>query len=130
MISLHPYQSIYFNKLVRHENIGSQFETDYWGASVRESIDWIENNVTENSKVVYNSLSRNFMRLGKDNLQLFLEGDFSTALDDNKPFYYLAFPRANVLNIDEPLPECQTVYQVSRNLKPITLNLSQVKYCE
>ena len=43
MVRLHPYQSVYFNRLVagglRHAS--SQFELDYWGQSYKEGVDWL-----------------------------------------------------------------------------------------
>ena len=43
MVRLHPYQSVYFNRLVagglRHAS--SRFETDYWGQSYKEGVDWL-----------------------------------------------------------------------------------------
>ena len=42
MVQLHPYQSVYFNRL----NYGlpgafGRYETDYWGASHREGVEWL-----------------------------------------------------------------------------------------
>jgi 4-amino-4-deoxy-L-arabinose transferase-like glycosyltransferase len=46
MIALHPYQSVYFNRLVAGGLRGAapRFETDYWGASYREAADWVFRN--------------------------------------------------------------------------------------
>ena len=46
MIALHPYQSVYFN----HALVGGlpgargRFETDYWGNSYREAVEWVLRN--------------------------------------------------------------------------------------
>lgn len=46
MVRLHPYQSVYFNRIAvgglagAHEN----YELDYWGASFREAVEWIHEN--------------------------------------------------------------------------------------
>jgi 4-amino-4-deoxy-L-arabinose transferase-like glycosyltransferase len=47
MIVLHPYQSIYFNRLVAGGLPGAsgRFETDYWGNSYREAVEWVMANV-------------------------------------------------------------------------------------
>jgi 4-amino-4-deoxy-L-arabinose transferase-like glycosyltransferase len=41
MIALHPYQTVYFNRLLGGGLAGasSRFETDYWGASYREGVE-------------------------------------------------------------------------------------------
>jgi hypothetical protein len=43
MIALHPYQSIYFNRLVAGglPRAGRLYETDYWGQSYREAVLWL-----------------------------------------------------------------------------------------
>jgi hypothetical protein len=46
MVSLHPYQSVYFNRLLAGGLRGAagRFETDYWGASYREAAEWLLHN--------------------------------------------------------------------------------------
>jgi len=47
LIQLHPYEYIYFNELTGGLR-GSQgkFDNDYWGASFKEAVDWLEKNET------------------------------------------------------------------------------------
>ena len=47
MIGLHPYESIYFNRVFAggHRGAAGRFETDYWGNSYREATDWVVQNV-------------------------------------------------------------------------------------
>ncbi len=47
MVMLHPYQSIYFNRVFAGGLSGAsgRFETDYWGNSYREAIEWVAANV-------------------------------------------------------------------------------------
>ena len=47
MVSLHPYQSVYFNRLVAGGLPGAagRFETDYWGSSLKEAVEWVMRNV-------------------------------------------------------------------------------------
>jgi hypothetical protein len=47
MAALHPYESVYFNRLVAGglRGVDGRFETDYWGNSYREGIEWVMNNV-------------------------------------------------------------------------------------
>jgi hypothetical protein len=46
MIQLHPYQSIYFNRLVAGglKQASQRYETDYWGMTYREGAEWVINN--------------------------------------------------------------------------------------
>ena len=46
MARLHPYESIYFNRLFAGgQNAGAQrFETDYWGLSYKEAAEWLVKN--------------------------------------------------------------------------------------
>jgi len=43
MVRLHPYESIYFNRSVAGGLPGAylRFETDYWGQSYKEGVDWL-----------------------------------------------------------------------------------------
>jgi hypothetical protein len=46
MYRLHPYEYVYFNRLsggLRHAY--TRYETDYWGATYKEGIDWVVHNV-------------------------------------------------------------------------------------
>jgi len=50
-IKLFPYQYLYYNELVGGLKGASRyFETDYWNASFREGILWLEKNVTNDKK--------------------------------------------------------------------------------
>jgi 4-amino-4-deoxy-L-arabinose transferase-like glycosyltransferase len=44
---LHPYESLYFNRVVAGglPGVSGRFETDYWGLSYREALEWVVNNV-------------------------------------------------------------------------------------
>jgi 4-amino-4-deoxy-L-arabinose transferase-like glycosyltransferase len=46
MVRLHPYQYVYFNRLVTGgvDAGARRFETDYWGLSYREGIEWLIEN--------------------------------------------------------------------------------------
>jgi hypothetical protein len=47
MVSLHPYQAVYFNRLFAGGLAGAdgRFDTDYWGSSNREAVQWVVRNV-------------------------------------------------------------------------------------
>ena len=47
MVVLHPYESVYFNRIVAGglPGVKGRFETDYWGNSYREATEWVIANV-------------------------------------------------------------------------------------
>jgi hypothetical protein len=47
MRALHPYESVYFNRLIAGglRGVDGRFETDYWGNSYREGVEWVIKNV-------------------------------------------------------------------------------------
>jgi hypothetical protein len=46
MVQLHPYESVYFNRMVAGglEGAAPRFETDYWGNSYKEGAEWVIQN--------------------------------------------------------------------------------------
>jgi hypothetical protein len=55
MIQLHPYQAVYFNRTLAGglSSASKHFETDYWGSSYKEGIQWVIQNylVDSSSKI-------------------------------------------------------------------------------
>ena len=51
MVQLHPYQSIYFNRIIAGGVKGgaARFETDYGGSSYKEGAEWVIQNYHQNS---------------------------------------------------------------------------------
>jgi hypothetical protein len=53
MISLHPYEYTYYNRAYGGLKAAhGQQETDYWGLSLKEGIEWIDQNVPAHSTIV------------------------------------------------------------------------------
>lgn len=54
LVRLHPYEYIYFNELTGglKGSLG-RFDNDYWGASFKEAVDWLEKNETTDPKKTY-----------------------------------------------------------------------------
>jgi hypothetical protein len=52
MVELHPYQSVYFNRVVAGglKTEASRFETDYWGNSYKEGVEWVIENYSPHLK--------------------------------------------------------------------------------
>ena len=51
MMQLHPYEYVYFNRLFAggESSAAQRFETDYWGMSYKEGVDWINKSYRPNS---------------------------------------------------------------------------------
>ncbi|MEC4986324.1 MAG: hypothetical protein SAJ37_05645 [Oscillatoria sp. PMC 1068.18] len=123
-IALHPYQYIYFNRIsgglpAAH----GRYDTEYWGLSLREGIEWInQQNPPKNTTVLVNGFLYSAQIYAAPNLNLInYQKTQPTTLP--KPFYYLAWSRWNA---PEELPECPTIHQVTRQQTPLTT----IKYCQ
>ena len=46
MVSLHPYQTVYFNRVFAGglPEAAERYETDYWGSSYKEGVEWLTRN--------------------------------------------------------------------------------------
>jgi hypothetical protein len=65
MLRLHPYEYVYFNRLVAGgvQAASKRFETDYWGLSYKEGVDWLIENYRSNgqSRIRVANCSRPFL---------------------------------------------------------------------
>jgi hypothetical protein len=54
MVSLHPYQYIFFNSLVGGlQGAYQRYDTEYWGASYNEAINWFKENIATDENKTY-----------------------------------------------------------------------------
>ena len=54
IVSLHPYQYIFFNSLVGGlQGAHKKYDTDYWGASYNEAINWFKENIATDKNKLY-----------------------------------------------------------------------------
>jgi len=62
---LHPYEYVYFNRLVAggEEAASSLFETDYWGLSYKEGLEWLRDNypTTDGQRITVANCSIEFL---------------------------------------------------------------------
>ena len=123
MISLHPYEYIYFNRisggLAKARN---QYETDYWGLSMREGMEWINKNASPNTIVVSSSQLDSSRTFATPGITVISNQQFEQR-EIEEPFYYIARPR---WNLQEKFPDCPIVYKVVKQGVPLTI----VKKCE
>ena len=77
MLRLHPYEYIYFNRLIAggQQVASRQFETEYWGLSYKEGAEWLLRNYQPASTPV---------RVAMCSPERFLSGYFIEASDKGR----------------------------------------------
>ncbi|MBT9312404.1 hypothetical protein [Leptothoe kymatousa] len=135
LVRLHPYEYVYFNSIARSERLATDFETDYWGVSVREAIEWVNGQVDEKTLVLFHAPSGSIRPFADETLVL----DRGHKLKDvpyeeiQKPFYYVAYPRNKYGGLPHPqdrFPQCDRVFTVQRPLGSVNIPLTIVKKCQ
>jgi hypothetical protein len=122
MATLHPYEYIYFNRIsggLAHAQ--GRYDTDYWGLSLREGMEWINENAPSNSTVVVGGDDDSALIFSDPSFTIISKFNFTPATQ--KPFYYLAMPR---WDFQEAFPECAVSHQVIKQDVPLTI----VKHCK
>ena len=85
MIREHPYQQVFFNRLVSHKegSLKKKYEMDYWGCSYKEGLEWLLANKAGQVKVgTVKPLSNNRMFLPPGVRDRIVEVG-----DDDNPYY-------------------------------------------
>ena len=120
MAKLHPYEYIYFNSTVGGlQGADAKYETDYWGLSLREGMEWINENSASVKDVVVTNLSAT--TFAWPTLNITYLRDFEENEIRSK-FYYIAPPR---FNYQKKFSSCDVVHKVVRK----EVDLSIVKKC-
>lgn len=111
MITLHPYEYIYYNQLVG--GLGKaygKYETDYNGAGYKEAIIWFNNHINDNKSIYKISIEGDYwssVPYFKKNMVMW--GDIRTA------DYYISFTR---WNLHERYP-AKTIHIIERQGVPL-----------
>jgi hypothetical protein len=113
MTCLHPYEYIYFNELTGGLR-GSQgkFDNDYWGASFKEAVDWLEKNETTDPKKIYKITGSG------NSYQIFYYFTPNMKWVDNlkDADYYISYTRDNKQNAVDP---SKVIHVVEREGVPL-----------
>lgn len=118
MLALHPYEYIYFNRISGGlPKAYNQYETDYWGLSMREAMEWINNNGEPNLTVVSSHPVRLSKTFANPEIKVIAYEEFDQT-KNAKPFYYLAMPR---WDYQDKFAECKLVHQVIRQGVPLSI---------
>ncbi|HEY9603173.1 MAG TPA: hypothetical protein V6C85_16280, partial [Allocoleopsis sp.] len=123
MVALHPYEYIYVNRIsggLKHAQ--GRYDTEYWGLSLREGMEWINQHASPDSTAVVGGLLYSAQMFANPNLTVIDYEKFNPTVV-SKPFYYLAWPRWNA---QSKFPECPVVYRVMRQQVPLSI----IKQCD
>ncbi len=112
VLRLHPYEYAYYNGFVGGINgTFRQFETDYWATSISEAIEFVNENASQNAKILVAGPYQNVKWYGRTDLEIFEIGDIERE-------YYGEYDYAILTtrgNADlKYLPDSPTVFQVKR----------------
>ncbi len=124
MVMLHPYEYVYFNKgFGGLKKAFNQYETDYWGLSLRKAVEWINRNVNIPAQVLIGAADLEIASiLVKPHIQCLKYPNDESGENLNKPFYYISLTRWNG---HKDFPECPVVFEEARQTVPLAV----VKKC-
>jgi hypothetical protein len=125
MIQLHPYQYLYYNRLSGGlAKANGRYETDYWGLSVREGMEWLNHQAPKRSKIVVTGplVAAQIFADPRKAFQIVHLDEFEEGKEPN-PNYYLGLHRSGY---PEAFADCSIVHQVQRQGVPLTT----IKACQ
>jgi len=108
LFQLYPYQYIYFNELIGGvKGAFGKFETDYWGASLKEATQWLViNEIKDGDRVYKVKTSAN-----PEQQTYFFKNNMSGNDGTENPDYYISLEDGH----DNPLKEkMKIIYMVQR----------------
>ncbi len=122
MVSLHPYQYVYVNRLAGGiQATPDQFDLEILGLSLREGMEWLNENGTSSSKVLVGGLPNSAKLYAAPKFKIFSVEDSQANFD--KPFYYLSWLRWGQ---QYEFSECPIVHQVTRQ----EVSLAVIRECK
>jgi hypothetical protein len=99
MVELHPYEYVYFNRAFAGglAEASHRFETDYWGVSYKEGLEWAAQNYRpagmEKTRISNCSISSRFMTVYPIEQNPLLRDKFVAVNPDDHPDLVLALTR-------------------------------------
>ncbi|TVQ53784.1 MAG: hypothetical protein EA366_12515, partial [Spirulina sp. DLM2.Bin59] len=119
MITLHPHQYVYFNWISGGLPAAyGRYDTDYWGLSLREAIEWVNDQASPGSTVaVGGPLYIAQMFTSPELTLLDIEADLDYGAKGSPPDYYVAMP---YIELPFLFPQCPVVYAVERDGVPLS----------
>ena len=120
MISLHPYEYTYYNRAYGGLKAAQgQQETDYWGSSLKEGMEWLNQNAAANSTIVVAGpmFAAEMVQDYQRNFTIIYRDDFAWGKAPD-PDYYMGLSRYDYF---QAFPHCPIVHAVQRQDTPLTI---------
>ncbi|NCR71645.1 MAG: hypothetical protein GPI93_10795 [Microcystis aeruginosa LG13-12] len=120
MISLHPYEYTYYNRAYGGLKAAQgQQETDYWGSSLKEGMEWLNQNAAANSTIVVAGpiFAAEMVENHQRNFTIIYRDDFAWGKAP-EPDYYMGLSRYDYF---QAFPHCPIVHAVQRQDTPLTI---------
>ncbi len=113
LIRLHPYEYVYFNELTGGlRGAQARFETDYWGASFKEAVEWVKTreNPMGKTPILINASGNSYQ------VACYFDDRLAWTDDLKKADYYLSTTRDDK---DKLVDASKIVYVVKREGVPL-----------
>lgn len=120
MISLHPYEYTYYNRAYGGLRVAhGQQETDYWGLSLREGMEWLNHNAPTNSTIVVAGpmFAAEMVQNPQKNFKMIHRDKFNWGKDAD-PDYYMGLSRYDYF---QAFSHCPIAHAVTRQETPLTI---------
>lgn len=123
MMQLHPYESLYFNRLSGGLAAApNRYEIDYWALSLREGMEWLNKNADPKQPILIGGVLYPASLFADPNLTV-IKLEKAQEQGISKPFYYLPWGR---WGFPKEFPECPVVHRVERQ----GVALTSIKHCQ
>lgn len=117
IISLHPYEYIYYNQFVGGVNgATNKFETDYWAISYREAAEYVNEVASDDANIWVEGPAHLFSIFAREDLKIYSSGELERA---DSYEYVVTFTR---YNFDQTVyPDAEIVHKIEREGAVLTV---------
>ncbi|MGE3886225.1 MAG: hypothetical protein AB7H81_07330 [Vicinamibacterales bacterium] len=123
MFALHPYEYVYFNRAYGGlQQAAGRFDTDYYGLSMREAMEWVNQQAEPGAQVVSTNPYRSAETFARPGMAVTHISEFKPS-QGSSVVYYIAAPR---YDFHDRFPDCPVVFRVVRQ----GVALAIVRRCE
>ena len=130
-IKMYPYQYVWFNEAARFSNINQNFETDWWGSSLRRLARKVNQNPKEFSKTqcIYADPAHLMGPFLNKKAFPCLNNTSELAAHSPAPYLYAAYVRGTGLDLPSG---CKLIYveKFSLTFAPDPIEVGKLGYCE
>jgi len=130
-VKMYPYQYVWFNEVARFSNINQNFETDWWGSSLRRLARKVNQNATDFSKTqcIYADPAHLMGPFLNKNDFPCINNASALAAHSPTPYLYAAYVRGTGLSLPRG---CKLIYveKFSLAFAPKPIEVGKLGYCE